>query len=161
MSQPVAPQYHAVISPMLLACLRERDTPPPVVTPDVSRPTVEAARGVHVLRRDGARPVRFEGTFVASGCGTVVTRGETAYTHRLDLYFDANSALVAHIILEPEDEDAARPVYQVVEVHDIDDAERVAAATGVRPTGTTTDPAPHHNSTLSEGNSHVLSNAVA
>ncbi|MEM9342518.1 MAG: hypothetical protein AAGA87_05690 [Pseudomonadota bacterium] len=113
-----------------------------------------------MLRRDGARPFRFEGTFIASDHSRVVTVGEVAFRHTLDLYLDADSALIAHVVLEPEDDGAARPVYRVLEVHDEGDADRVLAAAG-QLRADTQHTVSLENSTLSEGNSHVLSNAVA
>jgi len=155
----VAPQYHAVISPVLLACLRDRANPPPAVAAPPRRVAV-AAQGMHTLRRDGGRPLRLKGTFVASSRGPLVAHGAASYRPMLNLYVNADEALIAHVILEPEDADAARPVYRVVEVIDESVAERVAVEAGLLPSDPAA-PASHQNSTFSEGTSHVLSNAVA
>ena len=72
---------------------------------------------VYLLRRDGARPIRFEGQ-VLLDISHVWTLPGGAFDHRVVLYLGAEGSLCASLHLEPRNPETARPSFRCTEIHD-------------------------------------------
>lgn len=112
MNDRASPDYHAMVSPILLECLARK----PLLEPrPATAPGQNFDETVHVLRRDGLRPFKLRGKLFAAATKALDTTCDR-YQQHLNLYIGAQQEIVAHLILEPTNKETTRPMFRVVPV---------------------------------------------
>ncbi|ETX29344.1 hypothetical protein [Roseivivax isoporae] len=122
------PVFEATISPLLIALLRgssgtgaepaghatvTRGSCPGDAAGDAPPPAVQLT-----LRRDGERPLRFDGTLLWCDAQTIPVDGSPSASvqRQVELYRCAHGGVVARIVFDPSEGMAARPVFRAAEI---------------------------------------------
>lgn len=123
MNDRASPDYHAMVSPILLECLARKTL---LELRPATAPRQNSDDTVYVLRRDGSRPFKLRGKLIAAA-----TKGFDAmcdlYQQHLNLYIGTHQELVAHLILEPTNKETTRPMFRVVPVQNDTDLTELSA----------------------------------